>query len=40
VRRELVLRPDTPLSHDVKHMIARQLDNAAARLAVIRGDPR
>jgi hypothetical protein len=31
--RELVLRPDTPLAADVKDMIARQLDNAAGRLA-------
>lgn len=38
VLRELVLRPDTPLGHDVKLMIARQLDDAADRLAVICGD--
>jgi (p)ppGpp synthase/HD superfamily hydrolase len=33
--RELVLRPDTPLAADVKDMIARQLDNAAGRLAAV-----
>jgi integrase len=38
VLRELVLRPDTPLSDDVKRMIARQLGSAADRLAVICGD--
>jgi hypothetical protein len=37
VLRELILRPDTPLGDDVKLMIARQLDNAADRLAVICG---
>ena len=38
VLRELILRPDTPLSHDVKQMIAGQLDDAADRLAAIRGE--
>ena len=35
VLRELVLRPDTPLEPDVKDMIARQLDNAETRFALI-----
>ncbi|HEX4832264.1 MAG TPA: HD domain-containing protein [Trebonia sp.] len=35
VIRELVLRPDTPLRPAVKDMIARQLDDAEARFAVI-----
>lgn len=38
--RGLVLCADTPLDDDVKAMIARQLDGAAERLAVIRGDDR
>jgi hypothetical protein len=33
--RELILRPDTPLEADVKHMIVGQLDTARERLAVI-----
>jgi hypothetical protein len=36
--RELVLRTDTPLDHDVKLMIAAQLDNAANGFAAICGD--
>jgi (p)ppGpp synthase/HD superfamily hydrolase len=35
VLREFVLRPDTPLDHDVKLMIAGQLDNAANRFAAL-----
>ena len=35
--RELLLRPDTPIDSDVKLMIARQLDNAMHRFAVISG---
>jgi hypothetical protein len=35
VLREFVLRPDTPLDHDVKLMIAGQLDNAENRFAAI-----
>ena len=38
VLREMVLREDTPLGGDVKEMIARQLDKAAGRLAVITGE--
>jgi hypothetical protein len=34
----MVLREDTPLGGDVKEMIARQLDKAAGRLAVITGE--
>jgi hypothetical protein len=37
VLRELVLRADTPLDPQVKEMIARQLDAAADRFAVIAG---
>jgi hypothetical protein len=36
--RELVLRTDTPLDHDVKLMIVGQLDNTADRFAAICGD--
>ena len=32
---EFILRHDTPLDHDVKLMIAGQLDNAADRFAAI-----
>jgi hypothetical protein len=35
VLRELILRPDTPLEPDIKHMIAGQLDNAEDRFATI-----
>ncbi len=35
VLRESILRPDTPLDHDVKLMIAGQLDNAADRFGAI-----
>ena len=35
VLRELILRPDTPLDSDVKHMITGQLDNAEDRFAAI-----
>jgi hypothetical protein len=35
--RELVLRPDTPLDPDVKHMIATQLRSAEDRFAAICG---
>ncbi len=35
--RELVLRLDTPLDHDVKHMIAGKLNSAEDRLAAICG---
>jgi hypothetical protein len=35
VLRELVLRPDTPVDDDVKLLIARQLDDAAARFTAI-----
>ena len=37
VLRELLLRPDTPIDSDIKLMIARQLDNATDRFAVICG---
>jgi (p)ppGpp synthase/HD superfamily hydrolase len=37
VLRELILRPDTPLNHDVKLMIAGQLDKAENRFAAIAG---
>jgi hypothetical protein len=30
--RELILRPDTPLAHDVKRVIADQFDNAADKV--------
>lgn len=35
VLRELILRPDTPLDHDVKDMIARQLGKTEDRFAAI-----
>jgi hypothetical protein len=35
VLRALIFRPDTPLDSDVKDMIARQLETAEARFAVI-----
>jgi hypothetical protein len=35
VLREPALRPDTPLAHDVKLMIAGLLDNAEDRFAAI-----
>jgi hypothetical protein len=35
VLRELVLRPDTPLQEDVKKLIARQLESAGARFALV-----
>ena len=38
VLREMVLRADTPLSGDVKDMIAGHLDKAGARLAAITGE--
>jgi hypothetical protein len=38
VLRETVLRADTPLDGDVKEMIARQLDKADGRLAVLTGE--
>jgi hypothetical protein len=37
VLRELILRSDTPLDPQVKELIARQLDAAAERFAVIAG---
>jgi hypothetical protein len=37
--RELILRPDTPLTTDVKDMIAGQLDTARERFAAIRHGP-
>jgi hypothetical protein len=40
VLREMVLRTDTPLGGDVKEMIARQLDKADGRLAVLTGEGR
>jgi hypothetical protein len=36
--RDLVLRADTPLDGDAKEMIARQLDKADGRLAVLTGE--
>jgi hypothetical protein len=33
--RELILRPNTPLDQDVKHMIAGQFDDAEDRFAAI-----
>ena len=38
VLRELILRADTPLDSDVKHMIVRHLDNAEDRFAAICDD--
>ena len=38
VLRELILRQDTPLDSDVKHMIARQLDSTEVRFAAICDD--
>jgi len=38
VLRELILRPDTPLDSDVKHMIAHQLDSTEVRFAAICDD--
>jgi hypothetical protein len=38
VLREMVLRADTPLDGDVKEKIARQLDKADGRLAVLTGE--
>ena len=41
VLRDLVARPDTPLSNDVKRHILYQLDRASERFAALRsGDPR
>ena len=37
--RELILRPDTPLTADVKDMIAAQFDAARERFAAIRPGP-
>jgi hypothetical protein len=39
VLRELVGRPDTPLTEDVKAHIARQLDLAEQRFAAILAEP-